>query len=62
MITWVLIIFAHVGAMGSGNSNALTSVPGFYSEAQCNNAGRLAQHLADNTTKEIRFVCAPQGQ
>ena len=26
---WTLILFAHVGALGIGNSNALTSVTGF---------------------------------
>lgn len=61
MITWVLILFAHVGAMGNGNSNALTNVPGFTSLQQCRTAGDAAQHLADGTTKEIRYTCVVQG-
>lgn len=60
MITYVLIIFAHVGAMGSGNSNALTSIPGFSTLQLCNAAGEQAKHLADGTMKEIRYTCAKQ--
>jgi len=62
MITWVLILFAHVGPMGSGNSNALTSVPGFVSQQQCQEAGKAASGLATGTTKEILFTCVQQGQ
>lgn len=55
---WVLILFAHVGPMGSGNSNALASVTGFHSEAACIAAGNKAKDLASGTMKEIRFACA----
>lgn len=61
MITlWVLIIFAHVGPMGDGNSNALTNVPGFKSEAACNAAGKKAESMASGSTKVIKFVCVQQ--
>ena len=35
---YALILFAHVGLMGSGNSNALTTAE-FTSEATCKAAG-----------------------
>lgn len=57
--TWILIIFAHVGMLGEGNSNALTSVPGFGSEAECINAGKAVKKLGTGTVKSIDFVCAP---
>jgi len=56
-MTWVLILFAHVGALGSGNSNALTHVPGFKSEDSCIVAGRKSKLLAQGSYKEISFVC-----
>jgi hypothetical protein len=59
MLTFVLILFAHVGPLGDGNSNALTSVPGFASKAACENAGVAAQMMALNTVKRIEFVCVP---
>lgn len=57
MTTFILIIFAHVGALGDGNSNALTSVPGFQTEAACIAAGKKAKTLANGTVKSIDFVC-----
>lgn len=57
---WILIIFVHVGAMGSGNSNALTNVPGFKSQAECVAAGNAAKALTDGTVKDLRFVCVRQ--
>lgn len=60
MTTWVLIIFAHVGVMGDGNSNALTSVPGFGSQQECTQAGDAAKKLAKGTVKAIDFVCVQQ--
>lgn len=60
MITWVLILFAHVGTMGSGNSNALLAVPGFSSLEQCGEAGKKSERLASGTVKEVRWVCVQQ--
>lgn len=59
-ITWVLILFAHVGPMADGNSNALHSVPGFASAADCTQAGREAAAMARGTVKKIEFVCVRQ--
>jgi hypothetical protein len=61
MVTWVLIVFAHVGMMGDGNSNALTSVPGFASAQECQAAGAAVKKLAQGTVKSIDFVCVSQG-
>jgi hypothetical protein len=55
--TWILILFAHVGSLGNGNSNALTSVPGFQSEGACRAAGSASATMASGTVKIINFVC-----
>lgn len=60
MITWILIIFAHVGPLSDGNSVALESVPGFSSTVECTDAGNAAQELAKKTTKIINYVCVRQ--
>jgi len=60
MITWILIIFAHVGPLADGNSNALQSVPGFATQAECTAAGEAAKSLASGTTKIIRVTCVKQ--
>ncbi len=58
---WVLIVFAHAGMMSKGDSNSLTSVDGFASQAACNAAGNAAKALTSGTTKEVRFVCVSKG-
>ncbi len=56
---WILILFAHVGPMGNGNSNALTTA--WYSTAErCHNAGKAAQKLASSSVKSIEFTCTQQ--
>lgn len=57
-MNWILIVMMHVGMMGDGNSNALTSVAGFESQAACVKAGNAAVAMASGTVKEIKFVCA----
>lgn len=59
-ITWVLILFAHVGPLGEGNSNALTAVPGFASQQECTAAGEAAKSLGNATTKLIKYACVKQ--
>lgn len=56
---YVLILFAHVGIMGDGNSNAL-SMHDFTSKATCEEAGRAAMKLAKGSVKEISFTCQPK--
>ncbi len=55
--TWILILFAHVGPMGDGNSNALTTAE-FSSEATCKAAGDAAIKMAQGTVKKISYVCS----
>lgn len=54
---WVLVIFAHVGIIGSGNSNALTSVDGFKTKEACEAAGRAVKAMEDGTVKVVKFTC-----
>ena len=56
MGAFVLILFAHVGIMGDGNSNALTTAY-FLSEKACYAAGNAAKKMTGNTVKKIEFVC-----
>lgn len=55
---WILIVMMHVGIMGDGNSNALTSVGGFETKAACEAAGTASVKMAQGTVKEIKYVCA----
>lgn len=52
-LTWILILFAHVGPMGSGNSNAISSVSGFKTIESCEDAGRKAASMASGSVKKI---------
>jgi hypothetical protein len=42
------------------DSMALTTVPGFKSEASCLAAGKQSEALGKRTTKEVKFVCLKQ--
>lgn len=56
---FVLILFAHVGPMGDGNSNSL-AVAEFTTAERCAAAGKAAQKLAVGTVKSIDWVCVPK--
>ena len=56
---WVLILFSHVGALGDGNSNALTTAI-FSSQQTCEEAGKAAKKLSLGSTKNITYVCVKQ--
>lgn len=56
---WILILFAHVGIMGSGNSNAITTAE-FMTQATCQAAGKAAVSLAGGTVKQISYACVPK--
>ena len=60
MITYVLILFFHVGVMADGNSNAATTVPGFSTLQECNQAGAEVKALVKGTVKQLSFVCVKQ--
>ncbi len=49
-MTWVLILYVWA------NGPALTNVPGFKSEAECNSEG----HKTKQSGAADRFVCVPQ--
>ena len=53
------ILFAHVGAMGDGNSNALT-VAEFSTQQKCMAAGQAARKLAAGSVKSIEYACVPR--
>ena len=53
---WILILFAHVGPLGSGNSNAIATAD-FQTRALCEAAGKQAKKLAGGSTKVIEFTC-----
>ncbi len=57
MGTYILILMMHVGPMGNGNSNSLTTAE-FSSKEKCEEAGKAATQLAKDTTKEIKYICA----
>lgn len=54
---WTLILFAHAGMMSDKDSMALTTVPGFPNQAQCQAAGENAKRMASATTKVIKYTC-----
>lgn len=54
---FILILFAHVGPMGQGNSNAITTAT-FGSQQACIAAGEAAKELAKGTVKVIDYRCA----
>ena len=59
-MTYVLVLFLHAGMLSEKDSMALTTVPGFKSEAACLAAGKQSEALGKRTTKEVRFVCLKQ--
>ena len=59
-MSWILVLFVHAGMLSEKDSMALTSVPGFKTEAACQAAGKTSEGLTKRTTKEVRFVCVKQ--
>jgi hypothetical protein len=59
-MTWILILYIYAGAWSKGDSVALTNVPGFKSEAQCEQAGEQAMSLVNNSYKAAKYVCVEQ--
>lgn len=60
MITFVLILFFHVGSFGKTDSNATTSIPNFATESECLVAGEKTSLLVKGTIKEVNYVCVKQ--
>ncbi len=59
-MSWILVLFVHAGMLSDKDSMALTTVPGFKSEAACLAAGKASEALTKGTTKNTRFVCVKQ--
>lgn len=57
--TYVLVLFAHVGIMGDGNSNSLTTA-NFASKEKCEVALKSAVSLSSGSTKIIKGFCTPK--
>jgi hypothetical protein len=55
-IIYVLLVFAHVGLTGSGNSNALITQE-FNSKEKCEAAAKEFSKLASGTVKSIETKC-----
>jgi len=57
---FILIIYIFAGPFAKGDSVALTSVPGFSTEAACKSAGFKASSFVVGSAKEYRFECVKQ--
>lgn len=57
MITFTLIISMYAGLWSRGDSVALTHIEGFKSKQSCEVAGNSAKTMANETKKDIKFVC-----
>jgi hypothetical protein len=55
-MAYILIIFAHVGMLGDGNSNSVTTAE-YSSQATCEAALKQAEALSSGSTKIIKGVC-----
>lgn len=54
---FVLILYIYAGGWAKGDSVALTTVPGFPSQTDCQTAGKSASALVAGSTKGVRFIC-----
>jgi hypothetical protein len=59
-MTYILVLFLHAGMLSEKDSMALTTIPGFKTEASCLAAGRQSEALGKRTTKDVKFVCLKQ--
>ena len=57
MTEWILVVFVYAGAFAKGDSVALTTIPGFPTQVECQTAGRFIQPMDEGTSKNIKFVC-----
>ena len=59
-MSWILVIFVTIGAMSNKDSMALTNIPGFGTQQECQTAGQLAVNKFGTGTKRADFVCVSQ--
>ena len=57
---WILVLLVYAGPMATGDSVALQAIPGFKTEASCEEAGKKTPKLVTASKKEARFVCVQQ--
>lgn len=57
MLEFVLIIFIHAGVFSGTDSMTMSTVGGFSSQQQCQQAGNIAKSLGNGTRKDVKFVC-----
>ncbi len=58
---YILVLFIYAGIMSKGDSVALTSVPGFKTQAACEAAAKQAEGLVKSTLKDVRSMCVKEG-
>lgn len=54
---WVLVLMIHAGWSSHNDDVALTTVPGFTSEAVCMAAGNKVKPLDKSTVQAFEFTC-----
>lgn len=53
---YVLLVFAHVGMLGEGNSNSVTTQE-FSNLANCEQAKKAFESMSSGSTKVIKATC-----
>jgi hypothetical protein len=59
---WTLILFIHAGPFSDHDSVALTNVPNFISQQECQAAGVQSSKLTNGTMKVSKFICVKVGK
>lgn len=59
-MTYTLILFMSISFVSDKDSMALTNVPGFASQQECQAAGQAAVQMFAKGTKQGAFVCVAQ--
>ena len=58
-MSWILVLFVHAGIMSDKDSMAMTSVPGFKTEASCQAAGCATVAGRPGTGLPETILCKP---
>lgn len=59
---FILILWIGINALSDKDSMALTTIPSFPNQAQCQAAGEQAKQAFYKGTKEVRYVCVLRQQ
>ena len=54
---WVMLIYLYAGVFAKGDSVAVTTIPGYRTQIECEEAARDLPKLVKGTAKEVVFVC-----